>query len=69
MGVCEMFRVTRQGILCIEARDSLLMRLAVRVGLTAEFELESAFLTEGGVGRVPEWAHPQLRVPLDRTRI
>jgi hypothetical protein len=50
MGVCEMFRVARRGILCIEARDSLLMKVAVRCGLTAEFELEPAFLTEGKIG-------------------
>jgi Methyltransferase domain len=50
MGVCEMFRVARRGILCVEARDSLLMKLAVRLGLTADFELEPAFLTGGKVG-------------------
>jgi hypothetical protein len=50
MGVCEMFRVARRGILCVESRDSLLMKLAVRVGLTADFELEPAFLTGGKVG-------------------
>jgi SAM-dependent methyltransferase len=49
-GVCEMFRVARSGILCIEARDSFLMRIAVRVGLTAEHELESSFLSGGTVG-------------------
>jgi hypothetical protein len=50
MGVCEMFRVARCGILCVEARDSLLIKMAVRVGLMAEFELEPAFLTGGKIG-------------------
>jgi hypothetical protein len=49
-GICEMFRVARCGILCVEARDSLLMKIAVRVGLTADFELEPAFLSGGKVG-------------------
>jgi hypothetical protein len=30
--VCEMIRVARNGTLCIEARDSFLMRLAIKVG-------------------------------------
>jgi hypothetical protein len=50
MGVCEMFRVASRGILCVEARDSLLMKMAVGVGVTAEFELEPAFLSDGKVG-------------------
>jgi SAM-dependent methyltransferase len=49
-GVCEMFRVARKGILCFEARDSLLMKLAVKVGLTSEHELEAALLTGGMIG-------------------
>jgi hypothetical protein len=47
MGVCEMFRVARKGILCLEARDSLLMKLAVKMGLTSDHELESALLSDG----------------------
>ncbi len=43
-GVCEMFRVCRKGIICFEARDSLLMRLAVRSGLTSDYELEAPFI-------------------------
>lgn len=50
MGVCEMFRVARKGILCIEARDSVLMKFAVSVGLTADYELEPAFLSDGSFG-------------------
>ena len=50
LGVCEMFRVARRGILCFEARDSALMKLAVRVGLTGDYELAPAFLSGGLVG-------------------
>lgn len=49
-GVCEMLRIARKGILCFEARDSLLMRAAVRAGLTSEYELEPALLTDGESG-------------------
>jgi SAM-dependent methyltransferase len=50
LGVCEMFRVARKGILCYEARDSLLMKIAVAVGLTPDYEMEHAFLTNGSNG-------------------
>ena len=49
-GVCEMLRVARKGILCIEARDSLAMCVAARLGLTSDYELEPAFLSGGTVG-------------------
>ncbi len=35
----EMYRVCREGIVAIEARDSALMRLAVRVGMADAYEL------------------------------
>lgn len=40
----EMMRVARKGILVIEARDSALMRLAVRLGFTSDFEIEAVVL-------------------------
>jgi ubiquinone/menaquinone biosynthesis C-methylase UbiE len=39
-GLLEMYRVARKGVLVIEARDSLLMRLAVQLGFTVDYELE-----------------------------
>lgn len=50
LGVCEMFRVARKGILCIEARDSLLMRIAVRLGVTEAYEVSSVLLYQGAAG-------------------
>lgn len=50
MGVCEMFRVARKGIICMEARDSLCMRAAVALGLTDDYELEFGYLTRGKSG-------------------
>ena len=46
-GFLEMLRVARKGVLAFEARDSLLMRLAVRWGLTSKFELEPIFISNG----------------------
>lgn len=48
--MCEMLRVARKGIVVIEARDSLLMRTAVAFGLTGDYELENAALSEGQIG-------------------
>lgn len=38
-GLLEMYRVCREGIVVIEARDNTLMRLAVRAGLALRYEL------------------------------
>lgn len=48
--LCEMLRVSSKGIVVCEARDSGLMRLAVRLGLTSEYELEPAALSGGTIG-------------------
>jgi ubiquinone/menaquinone biosynthesis C-methylase UbiE len=48
--MCEMLRVAKKGIVVIEARDSLLMRTAVAFGLTGDYELEPAAITEGRSG-------------------
>lgn len=48
--LCEMLRVSRKGVLIVEARDSLLMRMAVRFGLTGDYELEPALLSGGKYG-------------------
>ena len=37
----EMYRVARKGIIVFESRDSFLMRLANRLGLSPEYELEA----------------------------
>jgi SAM-dependent methyltransferase len=35
----ELYRVARRGVLALEARDSALMRLALRLGVVADYEL------------------------------
>lgn len=37
----EMYRVAKQGVIVFESRDSLLMRLANKTGLSPEYELEA----------------------------
>jgi SAM-dependent methyltransferase len=59
-GVCEMFRVAKKGILCIEARDNFLMRIAIKTGLTTEYELDPTFLSGGGGyrnGPIPNYVY------------
>jgi len=58
-GLLELLRVSRRGILAIEARDSLLMRLAVRMGLAPDYELECVALGTGGLrdGPVPNFIY------------
>jgi SAM-dependent methyltransferase len=48
--LCELHRVARKGVVVLEARDSLLMRIAVRFGMTADYEVEPAALTAGAFG-------------------
>ncbi|HUZ82269.1 MAG TPA: methyltransferase domain-containing protein, partial [Gaiellaceae bacterium] len=48
----ELYRVARHGLLALEARDSMLMRLAQRAGVVDEFELTAVAANEfrsGGV--------------------
>jgi ubiquinone/menaquinone biosynthesis C-methylase UbiE len=52
----EMYRVARVGLLAIESRDSLLMRVAVRAGAAGEYELEAVVANDfagGGVRNTP----------------
>jgi SAM-dependent methyltransferase len=58
----EMFRVARKSVIVFESRDSALMRLACRLGLSAEFEVETIIgsgLTHGGVNNteVPNYVY------------
>ncbi|MCG8607896.1 class I SAM-dependent methyltransferase [bacterium] len=45
----EMYRVSKKGIVMFEARDSLLMRLAVSLGLPEEYERSAINGDHGGV--------------------
>ena len=45
----EMYRVSRKCVLAFESRDSLLMRAAVRLGLTMDYEVNSVSNGKGGV--------------------
>jgi len=45
-GLLELYRVARRGVLVVEARDSLTLRIAARLRLAPEYELE-AVVDEG----------------------
>lgn len=52
----EMYRVARKAAIAFESRDSLLIRTAVRLGLTMDYELDS--VTPDGRGGVAESGIP-----------
>ncbi|MBX3731205.1 MAG: methyltransferase domain-containing protein [Verrucomicrobiae bacterium] len=58
----EMFRVARKMTIVFESRDSMLMRLGCRLGLSAEFEVEAVIgsgMDRGGVNNteVPNYVY------------
>lgn len=57
-GLLEMYRVARKGVVVIENRDSLLIRIAVAMGLTGDYELEAVALNEFQWGGVRNTAIP-----------
>lgn len=46
----EMYRVARRGVIVIEARDSWLMRMALRMNLSSEYEVEAVIHQSGRSG-------------------
>jgi ubiquinone/menaquinone biosynthesis C-methylase UbiE len=48
--LCEMLRVAKKGVVVVETRDSLLMRVAASLGFTSQYELAASALTEGKSG-------------------
>ena len=54
----EMYRVARKGVIVVESRDSLLMRVANRLGLSPEYELEAVVGSEFTSGGVDNTAIP-----------
>ncbi len=57
-GLLEMCRVSKKGVLVIEARDSALIRAAVRLGLVPTYELEAVALNDFTAGGVRNSAIP-----------
>jgi len=56
--LCEMLRVSRKGVLVFESRDSLLIRLSVKLGFTVDYELEPVVLSGGKVGGLRDTLFP-----------
>ena len=54
--LAEMYRVARRAVVLVEARDSLLVRLAARLGFTDDYEVEAVVANgyvAGGVANSP----------------
>ncbi|HWC32539.1 MAG TPA: methyltransferase domain-containing protein [Actinomycetota bacterium] len=54
----EMYRVSRKGLVVVESRDNLLMRVAASVGLTPDYELEAVVDNDFRWGGVDNTAIP-----------
>jgi SAM-dependent methyltransferase len=68
----EMYRVARRGLLAIESRDSVLMRLAIGLGLVEEYELSAVYANDfaaGGVRNspVPNYVYRWTERELEKT--
>ncbi len=57
-GLLEMCRVARKGIVVLEARDSILIRLAARIGLVPDYEFEPVALNNFKFGGIRNSAIP-----------
>lgn len=60
--LCEMYRVARKLVIVFEARDSLAVRIASKLGLTMDYEVESVIAEgweSGGVrnGPIPNYVY------------
>lgn len=51
--VCEMYRVAKRNVVFFESQDSLLMRIAARLGVASDYEINSNLLL-GGQGGVDD---------------
>jgi SAM-dependent methyltransferase len=68
----EMYRVARQGVLVIEARDSWAMRQACRLGIALDYEVvavEANHWTHGGVenGPIPNYVYRWTEREVEKT--
>jgi ubiquinone/menaquinone biosynthesis C-methylase UbiE len=48
--LCEMLRVAKKGVVVVETRDSVLMRIGVALGFTGQYELVASVLADGKSG-------------------
>lgn len=60
--ITEMYRVAKKGIICIESRDSLIMRLSAKIGLSQEYEHAAVYYNDckyGGVNNteIPNYVY------------
>jgi SAM-dependent methyltransferase len=56
--LAEMYRVSRKGVIVVESRDSAAVRVAARLGLAREYEVEAVTTNGGARGGVDDTAIP-----------
>lgn len=56
--LCEMLRVSKRGVVAFEARDSLLMRISVMLGVVPNYEIEPVAVSAGKFGGFRNTAIP-----------
>lgn len=70
--LCEMLRVARKGVIVVEAADNTLMRFGVWLGLTEDYELTPALLSEGKSGgyrntKIPNYVYRWTEREIEKT--
>lgn len=64
----EMYRVARNGVLFFEGRDSLLIRIAARFGLTQKYEVAGTYPTNGVDGSdIPNYIYRWTELEIEKT--
>ncbi|OPX22711.1 MAG: hypothetical protein B1H04_04665 [Planctomycetales bacterium 4484_123] len=64
-----MYRVSRKGIVMFEARDGLLVRLSMRLGITAAYEVSAVMGNEGKYGGVDATGVPNFAYRLTERQL
>lgn len=67
-GLTEMYRVAKKGVLIFEARDSFLMQVAEKFGLTQKYEVGGCYPTSGVDGsNIPNYIYRWTEREIEKT--
>jgi len=67
-GLTEMYRVAKKGVLVFESRDSLLMQIAEKLGLTQKYEVAGCYPTSGVDGtNIPNYIYRWTEREIEKT--
>jgi len=70
--LCEMFRVSRKGVVAFEARDSIFMKIAIMLLMVPRYELEPVVLSGGALGgyrntNIPNYVYRWTEAEVEKT--